>query len=79
MTPHSTTGVTPAELLLGRKLRSRPDLLKPSIGLKITEKQQQQKSIHDLHCRERSFSVGEKVFVKNNLKGPKWLPGSVVK
>ena len=27
----------------------------------------------------RSFSVGEKVFVKNNLKGPKWLPGFVVK
>ena len=79
MTPHSTTGVAPAELLLSRKLCSRLDLLKPSIGLKVTEKQQQQKSFHDLHCRVHSFSVGEKVFVKNNSKGPKWLPGPVVK
>ena len=31
MTPHSTTGVTPAELLLGRNLRSLLDLLKPNI------------------------------------------------
>ena len=31
-TPHSTTGITPAELLLGRKLRSRLDLLKPILN-----------------------------------------------
>ena len=31
MTPHSTTGVTPAELLLGRNLCSLLDLLKPNI------------------------------------------------
>ena len=78
MTPHSTTGITPAELLLGRKLRSCLDHLKPSIGFKVTEKQQQ-KSFHDLHCRVHSFSVEEKVFVKNNSKGLNWLPGSVVK
>jgi len=30
LTPQSTTGVSPAELLLGRQLRSRLDLLKPN-------------------------------------------------
>ena len=44
-----------------------------------TDKQQQQKKLHDSHCCELSactFSVGEEVFVKNNLKGKKWIPGS---
>ena len=78
-TPHSTTGITPAELLLGRKLRSRLDLLKPNIGQKVAAKQQQQKNFHDTHCRERTFSVGERVFIKNNAKGQKWIPGSITK
>ena len=78
-TPYSTTGVTPAALLLGRKLCSRLHLLKPNIGQKVADKQQQQKSFHDTYCCERTFSVGEKVFVKNNTKGQKWMPGSITK
>ena len=66
-------------MLLGRKLRSRLDLLKPNIGQKVIDKQQQQKNFHAAHCRERIFSEGEKVFVKNNLKGKKWIPGSIIK
>ena len=31
ITPHTTTGITSAELLMGRKLRSRLDLLQPSL------------------------------------------------
>ena len=50
-------------------------LLKPNIGQKVIDKQQQQKNFHDAHCRERIYSEGEKVFVKNNLKGKKWIPG----
>ena len=42
ITPHSTTGTTPAEMLLGRKLHFRLDLLKPNIGQKVIDKQQQQ-------------------------------------
>ena len=61
ITPHSTTGTTPAEMLLGRKLRSHLDLLKPNIGQKVIDKQQQQKNFHDAHCRERIFSEGESV------------------
>ena len=28
-TPHTTTGVSPAELLMGRKLKTRLDLVRP--------------------------------------------------
>lgn len=35
MTPHTTTGLSPSEMLLGRKLRSRLDLLKPDIQQKV--------------------------------------------
>ena len=79
ITPHSTTGISPAEMLLGRKLRSRLDLLKPNLEQKVAVKQQQQKSFHDSHCRDCTFSEGEKVFAKNYLKGKKWLPGSIIK
>ena len=78
-TPHSTTGITPAELQLGRKLCSRLDLPKPNIGQKIAEKQQKQKNFHDTHYCERTFSVGERMFIKNNAKGQKWIPGSMTK
>ncbi len=30
ISPHSTTGVAPTELLLGRKVRTRLDLVKPN-------------------------------------------------
>ena len=34
-TPHTTTGRTPAELLMGRKLRTRLDLLQPDLRTRI--------------------------------------------
>ena len=38
MTPHSTTGVSPSELLLGRKLRSRLDLHRPNCAQRFEQK-----------------------------------------
>jgi len=35
-TPQSTTGVTPAELLMNQKLQSRLDLLKPDLAQRVT-------------------------------------------
>ena len=40
---HSTTGVSPAELMFGRQLRSRLDLLKPSLESRVEDNQQRQK------------------------------------
>ena len=41
-TPHSTTGVSPAELLMGRKLRSPLDLLKPDLHFRVEGRQEKQ-------------------------------------
>ena len=64
ITPHSTTGVAPAELLLGRRPRSRLDLLHPEIAERVRKRQAEQKGRHDRHCRERELSVGQPVWVK---------------
>jgi hypothetical protein len=41
-TPHSTTGESPAQLMLGRPIRTRLDLVKPNMNRKIVNKQQEQ-------------------------------------
>ena len=49
-TPHSTTGRVPAELLLGKILRIRLDLLFPSPVTQVEEIQSQQKRAHNATC-----------------------------
>ena len=73
-TPNATTGVTPAELFLKRKVQTRLDLLKPSVEDYVYEKQMQQ---HDEHCRDRSYGVGQFVLVRNLRYGPNWVVGLV--
>ena len=77
-TPHSSTGLSPAEMLYGRKLRTQLDQLKPAIEDNIRRAQDQQKRDHDLHCRPRSFTRGNLVYAKNYGPGQRWLPGKVV-
>ena len=77
-TPHSTTGLSPAELLFKRKIRTRFDLAKPNLPGQVRSRQEQQKVHHDQAGSNRPrFSVGELVYVKNFGQGPKWL-GAVV-
>ena len=78
ITPHTTTGLSPAEMLLGRNLCSRLDLLKPNLEQKVAEKQRRQQFDHDKHSRVRQFSDGEKVFLKNQGRGETWLPGHII-
>ena len=40
-TPHSTTGESPAQLLLGTPLRTRLDLVKPNLNRKMVNQQHQ--------------------------------------
>ena len=64
-TPHSTTGVAPSTLFLGRDLRTRLDLLRPDIGKHVRVQQSRQKALHDQHARDREFSVGQSVWTRN--------------
>ena len=78
MTPQSTTGNSPAEMLLGRRPRTRLDLLKPNTAERVERRQQEQKIQHDKRARSRSFSVEDRVFVRNFSAGDRWLPGRIV-
>ena len=77
-TPHSTAGVAPSTLFLGRDLRTRLDLLRPDIGKHVHMQQSRQKALHDQHARDREFSVGQSVWTRNMREGPCWVPGTVV-
>ena len=77
ITPHTTTGLSPSEMLFGRKLRSRLDLLKPDLQQNVQAKQLKQKADRDRRCRPRHFEEGESVFAKNYASGEKWLPGTI--
>ena len=78
ITPHSTTGVSPAELLLGRIPRSRLDLIKPSLDMKVYNKQIKQKGYHDQHTKERSFAVDDLVFASELPCKRKWFQGKII-
>ena len=75
ITPQTSTGVSPAELLLGRKPRSRLDLVYPENGRKVRQSQASQKQAHDWHAEEHTTQEGEAVYASNFRRGPKWLPG----
>ena len=78
ITPHSTTGVPPAELLMKRKLKTRLDLSQPSLSSKIEETQLKQKMYHDRSAKHRVFVVGDKVYAQNFGSGKFWFHGTVV-
>jgi len=67
ITPHSTTGVSPAKLLLGRCIRSHLEKLQPNLTDRVNTKQQAHN--HDSHAKLRNLEVGDPVFVRNFNNG----------
>ena len=78
ITPHTTTGRSPAELLMGRRPRSHLDLLRPNVTDRVSNKQERQKEGHDHGTVVRSYLVGEAVWVRNYAQGPTWLAEVIV-
>lgn len=75
-TPHATTGEASSVLLLGRQLRTRLDIIKPSVETRVSHKQ-----FTDTVNRtapQRIFYVGDNVLVRNFRPGRKWLPAITV-
>ncbi|KAL1477956.1 hypothetical protein MTO96_035339 [Rhipicephalus appendiculatus] len=64
-------------LLVGRMLRTRLDLVRPSIEENVARRQFQQ-SRHRGSCSEAAFSEGDEVRVRNFRAGPKWLQATVL-
>ena len=80
ITPHSTTGISPSELLMGHRLRSRLDLLHPDLPGKVEGKQWKQKLSHDTSRTDRKFQEGDEVYAEDfSASNEKWIPGVVQK
>ena len=62
-TPHKSTGRSPAELLLGRRIKTKLDLLKPDINHYMDKASTQQKVYHDTRAKFSFFSIGDLLIV----------------
>ena len=76
--PQGTTGISPAELLLGRRPRTRLDLLHPNTTGRVEMKQWEQKERHDAKAKSRVFCVGDPVFARNFSAGKRWLAAHII-
>ena len=76
-TPHSTTGLTPAEMLMGRHLRTNLDLIKPNLAAHIRTNQVRQKFSHDQHSHAREFQEGQLVLVRKSTQTSPWIAGTI--
>ncbi|KAI5645049.1 hypothetical protein NE865_03023 [Phthorimaea operculella] len=77
---HSTTGISPAEALQGRRLRSRLDALRPDRAAAVRSAQHRQEQAAPAAPRPRSLSVGDTVLARDyTAKGGKWSEGTVAK
>ena len=75
---HSTTGLSPAELMFGRNIRTHLDLLHPTLLDSVTSRQDAQKRHHDKSAREREIYINDNVLVRNyDRERGKWIPGVV--
>ena len=63
ITPQSTTGMSPSELLLGRRLKSALDLMKPNLQHQVEKEQERQKIAHDRRA-VIEHSILEKKFMQ---------------
>ena len=63
---------------MGRRPKSRLDLLKPNVSDRVEKKQYQHKQDHDRSAKSRVFSTGQQVYVKNNGAGSVWLRGTII-
>lgn len=91
--PHATTGRTPAEMMFGRPIRTKFDIVwrddtvsnskdmhKASADRYVEGKRNLMKENYDKNKREISFKEGDAVFVKSfRHHEPDWIEGRILK
>ena len=79
-TPHSTAGESPAQLLLGRPLCTRLDLVKPNLNRKMVNQQHQQgiKGANEKGREQCQLEVGDAVMSQDYQGDLKWRSGLIV-
>ena len=72
-TPYTTTGLSPAELLMKRKLTTWLSRVRSNLQLRMNEKQMVAKENHDQHVKQTEFIEGDLVFVCIFKSRKKWI------
>jgi len=75
-TPHTSTGVSPADRLLQRRPRTALTMIKPGANT-VVEKTNERMVMQRLRNQVRTFSVGDSVMARNYSRGDKWIAGIV--
>ena len=75
VTPHTTTGVPPCELLIKRRLKTNLDRIRPSLSDHVRANQEKQKQ--NYNGTPRVLEVGDTVYAKNYGAGPRWFSGII--
>ncbi|XP_054830333.1 uncharacterized protein K02A2.6-like [Eublepharis macularius] len=70
ITPHATTGRSPAELLMGRRLTTLLDRLHPDFAPDA-------KGETEVPDPPRAFQPGDQVYARNYGAGPVWIPATI--
>ena len=93
LTPNSTTGKSPNELMLNREVRGQLEILIPERGLQIQNRraeepqtrarvedhQRRSEARYNQRATPREFKTGDEVFYRNFGVGDKWKQGVVTK
>ena len=77
LTSHSTTGVSPAKLLLGRQPCSHLNQFRPGLQQHVEREIERQKRNHDKRTCERRINIGDSVLVRNFTNGSFWMTGVI--
>ena len=73
----SSTAHSPSYLFLHRELRTRLDLLRPSVANKVMDSQSSQSCQHDKHAKLRTFHIGQLIWAKDFMSR-NWIKGVIV-
>ena len=72
----TSTGISPSELFLKRRMRTQLELLRPDLQERI--RHQQQKTVDRYKTHSPPLEVDDPIFVRNYSSGPRWIPARIV-
>ena len=72
--PHTTTEVSPAQLLLGLNVKTSLDLTKPDVRREVDKK-----LLQSYNSTLRSFKLNQSLWAHNYRIGPRWVHATVMK
>ena len=70
--PHTTTGQSPSDVIFGRPIRTRLDLLRPDLYAKLQAQRPPEPDVN-------KFQAGDRVWVRNYSGPEKWKAGEIVR